>query len=265
MRPHRIILEHAKRLVVLALRKKVDFVIAGTAKGGTTALDLYLREHPDIGMADRKELRFFDDDKIFEGRRPPYASYHVHFWNVRSRKLWGEATPRYMYWPETPERLWNYNPRMKLIMILRNPIERAYSDWNMKWSRKKEDMSFWHALQHEKEMSEKASEQRPPQNYVKRGMYAEQLQRIWNYFPKDQTLILRSEDLKNKPQGVLDRVCHFLGVAPPVGVQKKEAYALPYAVPMNEREREFLREALLPEIKKLEKLLGWDCSDWLAS
>ena len=104
----------------------MDFVIAGAMKGGTTALDAYLREHPDIGMADIKEVRFFDNDDYFQRRRPPYALYHSHFLHVRSRKVWGEASPGYMFWQKAPFRLWQYNPDLKLIVILRNTIQRAY-------------------------------------------------------------------------------------------------------------------------------------------
>lgn len=248
------------------MKRKVDFVIAGAMKSGTTALHSYLRQHPDIGMADIKEVRFFDDDKNFQRRKPSYASYHFHFWDVRSRKVLGESTPMYMYWQKTPGRLWQYNPGLKIIIILRNPLDRAYSHWNMNRHLKKEARSFWNALHFEKEQfSKKPDEQYQGFAYVGRGFYVEQLQRIWTFFPKGQTLVLRSEDVKENPRKTLDGVCHFLEIRPLDQIGKEEGYVLSYDSPMSEREREFLRDALRPEMKKLEKLLGWDCSNWLAS
>ena len=78
--------------------KKVDFLIAGTQKGGTSALDAYLREHPEIRMANRKEVHFFDNEVIFNSNKPDYSMYHSLFQPVGPQMLLGEATPIYMYW-----------------------------------------------------------------------------------------------------------------------------------------------------------------------
>ncbi|MEZ4606416.1 MAG: sulfotransferase domain-containing protein [Deinococcales bacterium] len=115
--------------------QKVYFIICGTQKGGTTALDSYLRQHPHICMGKRKELHFFDQEKNFQSDICDYTSYHKLFQVTSQRQILGEATPIYMYWRAAPQRMWGYNPKLKLIVILRNPIERAYSHWNMERSR----------------------------------------------------------------------------------------------------------------------------------
>jgi Sulfotransferase domain len=265
MRPHRIILRGLKRLAVFGSKRRVDFLIAGTQKGGTTALDTYLRTHLKIGMADEKEVHFFDEEKYFRHDNPPYSVYHSHFFHVRSRVILGDATPIYMYWREAPKRIQEYNPRMKFILILRNPIERAYSHWNMERDRKAEGLSFWDAIQSEKERCREALPlQHRVYSYIDRGFYAEQLERVWNYFPKEQTLILKSDDLRKNPQPTVNEVCRFLGINPFERVENKEIHSRQYPSPMSAREREFLKRIFAPEIKKLEQLLNWDCSEWLA-
>ena len=121
---------------------KVGFLIAGTQKGGTSALDAYLREHPDICMANQKEVHFFDNEAIFNGDNSDYAVYHAAFSLKTSQQLLGESTPIYMYWHAAPKRIWQYNPDMKFLIMLRNPIDRAYSHWNMERGRKRDSLSF---------------------------------------------------------------------------------------------------------------------------
>lgn len=168
----------------------VDFVIAGTQKGGTTALHSYLSDHPEICMADPKEVHFFDDDRNFSSGSPEYSKYHAFFSPENTHRLLGEATPSYMYWREAPKRLWEYNPKMKIIILLRNPIERAYSHWNMQRSRKTDQSTFWQAVNNEKTTCDRALlKQNRVFSYVDRGFYMEQLRRLWAYFPKDRVLV----------------------------------------------------------------------------
>ena len=110
---------------------RIDFIIAGTQKGGTTALDEYFRSHQNICMADKKEVHFFDEDRYFEKKSPNYSKYHKYFSPNDYSQVIGEATPIYMYLSKAIERIHVYNPQIKLIIILRNPIDRAFSHWNM--------------------------------------------------------------------------------------------------------------------------------------
>lgn len=104
---------------------RVTFLIAGTQKGGTAALAQFLAQHPQIFISRQKELHFFDTDTYFRGATPDYAWYHQHFEGSEGYRAVGEATPIYMSWPAAAPRIKAYNPAMKLIMILRNPAERA--------------------------------------------------------------------------------------------------------------------------------------------
>jgi hypothetical protein len=242
----------------------VDFLICGTQKGGTTALYHDLRQHPAVCMAGRKEVHFFDDEAAFAGGAPDYAAYHAAFSPTPAHRVTGEATPIYMYWHAAPRRIWEYNPAMKLVVVLRNPIERAYSHWNMETARQADDLPFAEAVRLETERCRAALPlQHRVHSYVDRGFYLEQLRRLWTYFPKTQVLVLRNESLRARPRQVLDEVCAFIGVPPLDTVAGTDVHSHTYAAPMGAEIRAQLRAVFEYDIKGLERALGWDCSDWL--
>jgi len=242
----------------------VNALICGTQKGGTSALDQYLRAHPQIHLADRKELHFFDNDALFQIAEPDYNAYHAHFQPNECHQIVCECTPRYMYWHDAPRRIWDYNPRMRILVVLRNPIERAYSAWNMQRLRGWEPLSFREAIQAE---PARLRASLPSQNaifsYVDRGFYLEQLRRLWRCFSKDQVLALRTEDLRNRPQETLEAVCAFLEIEPPPHVEPRRVFAHPYESPMDRRAWADLRDIFEFEIRGLERALNWNCEHWL--
>lgn len=189
---------------------QVSFVIAGAQKGGTTALFDYLSDYPDIALPAEKELHFFDDETQ-DWARPDYGAYHARFPDPAGRPC-GEATPIYCYWPNSLERICAYNPAMKLIVVLRDPVERAWSNWRMEYARGVETQPFAWCIRegrqrlfatepwgHHREFS-----------YVERGFYGEQVERLLGLFPKRQLLFLTSDDLRRSPVDTLDQVRSFL-------------------------------------------------------
>jgi hypothetical protein len=249
---------------MISSNKQVNFLICGTQKGGTSALDTYLREHPQICMADKKEVHFFDDEASFISNRPDYSKYHSSFSPKNNDQLTGEATPIYMYWLDAPRRIWEYNPDIKLIVLLRNPIERAYSHWNMERSRNADDLSFWDAIQNEQERCREALPlQHRVYSYIDRGFYLAQLRRLWMYFPKHQVLVIKNEHLRNQPNKTLQSVCAFLGVEQFRSIEVKNVHSRPYTLEMSQREKTYLRFVFEYEIRDTARVLGWNCSDWL--
>ncbi len=243
----------------------VNFAICGTQKGGTSALYSYLREHPEICMADRKEVHFFDNESLFVKGKADYSQYHAFFNPKASHRLVGEATPIYMYWHDAPRRMWEYNPNMKLVVVLRNPVDRAYSHWNMEQSRNAETLSFWDAIQNEElRCREALPSQHRVYSYVDRGFYLEQLTRLWRYFPKDNVLVIKNEYLKDQPGACLRDVCGFLGVDRFESVNPKQVHSRPYSSDIGDKEKEHLQLIFQHEIREMERVLGWDCSDWLS-
>ncbi len=242
---------------------KVDFIICGTQKGGTTALDYYLRLHPNICMADKKEVHFFDRDDYFNDLDPDYSKYHKYFSPKNDHCIIGEATPIYMYWDKAMERIHRYNPNTKLIAVLRNPINRAFSHWNMERDRNREDRSFWDAISEENSKL-KSSKHRQDRtfSYLDRGFYSSQIRNIYDYFEKDQFLILRNELLRYSPNDVLAEVASFLSISPFDKIEHREVHSRVYPVKLDEDELSFLQSFYEDEIDLLENILGWDLESW---
>ena len=242
----------------------VGFVIAGAQRAGTTVLDLYLREHSGIAMArTRKELHFFDNEEHFRVEPVDYAPYHSNFAARLPSQLRGEATPSYMYWEPAAARMARYNPALKIIIVLRNPITRAHSHWNKEWQRGRETLPFLDALQAEPERARSALPlQIRRASYADRGFYTRQLRRLWSHFPVDQTLILRSEALQTEPEAPLDRIADFLELGRFPRIAPKTANVRQYEHPIRPDEWEYLAAIYAAEIQELERLLGWDCSQW---
>ncbi len=241
---------------------RVTFLIAGTQKGGTTALAQFLARHPQIFIARQKELHFFDTDRFFRGGAPDYAWYHQHFEASDGFLAVGEATPIYMYWPAAAARIHAYNPAMKLIMILRNPIERAYSDYIMERKRGFEYWPFRWAVRCERLRSLLS----PPtwrrlHLYTGRGFYTRQIQNLLRYFPREQMLFLKTEELREQHDATLQRVCDFLGVEPFPACAQEIVFSHEYD-PMPPADWSLLQRVFAAELAALERLLGWDCSSW---
>src|SRR6266481_6208185 len=126
--------------------EKLDFLVAGAQKSGTTALNYYLKRHPRIALPVKKELHFFDNDELFAGGNVSYEPLYEMFRPARPGSIAGENTPIYLYWRPALPRIRDYNPAMKFIVILRNPIERAFSQWNMQRTRGIEPFDFLDAV-----------------------------------------------------------------------------------------------------------------------
>jgi len=243
---------------------RVSFIVAGAQKGGTSALDAYLREHPELCLPRRKELHFFDTDANFALEPVDYAAYHANFDPRPPQRLLGEATPSYMYWPTAAERIARYNRAMHFIMVLRNPITRAFSHWNYSRQIERERLPFLDALRAEPERQRELDPFSAKSfTYVDRGFYARQLRRLWGHFPIEQTLIFKSEELLEAPNEVLGKIAAFLDIAPFAPVTGKSVNAREYVTEMSEEERRYLVGVYEDEIHKLEQMLAWDCSAWL--
>jgi hypothetical protein len=243
--------------------RRVDFVIAGAQKSGTSALHAYLGEHPEICMAKCKEVHFFDNDNYFIHGQVDYAKYHAFFLPSESQRLLGEATPIYMYWRSVPERLWQYNPALKIIIVLRNPIDRAHSQWNMWRARGKEQRPFYDAVKAELEGVRSGLADQTRASYVDRGFYVSQLQRIWKYFPIEQTLIIKYDEFVGTQKDTLNKICDFIGAKRIEWGPDKIVHQGSYASQMTEQEWTHLRGVFESEIVELGNILGWNCSDWL--
>jgi hypothetical protein len=250
--------------------ERLDFIIAGTQKGGTSALHYHLDQHPNITMAHSEEAHmidhprrhFFDDEERFAGK----VDYDILHERIRFKPrtiITGSCTPIYTYWRPAMERIRNYHPGIKLVILLRNPIDRAFSHWNMYRERKQESLGFLEAIAEEKNRIREALPLQPRRtSYLDRGFYFEQMERVFRFFPREQVHVIKFEDFRKDTPAVVNRVFAFLGVTPLSTVKNREQNRIPYEREITPEERQCLYEAYKEDIARLEELLGWDCSDW---
>lgn len=182
-----------------------NFLIVGAAKSGTSSLWHYLRAHPDVFVPSQKEIYFFDRDHLFRRGADWYASL---FAEAGAKKAIGEATPTYMSSPAAPERMASIVPHARLVAILRNPIDRAYSHYLHARLYGMERATFPEAV---------ARERRAPDGsewlfYLPLSRYLPQLERLVKHFPREQLLVLILDDLERDPVQVFKTLCGHLGI-----------------------------------------------------
>jgi hypothetical protein len=242
--------------------ERLDFILAGAQKSGTTALHYFLSRHPNVTMGDQQEIHFFDNDAMFVSE-VDYKQLHKHYPLLASSTIAGDCTPSYLYHEPAAERIWKYNPKIKLLVLLRSPIERAFAHWNMQRFKGREPLDFFDAVREEKTRIAGA----PPDEarrfaYVHRGFYTRQLERLFKFFPREQVKILKFEEFKEKQREILASIFSFLGLKSLRSVRSKDRNVVPYERAMNWEERVFLYNLFAEDIAKVEQMLGWDCSDW---
>lgn len=214
------------------------FLIVGVQKAGTTALYQYLSNHPDIIAPSQKEIDFFWLDHLFE---KGYSWYEAQFPKQTTffgkRKISFESCPHYLFSVTAAKRIYEYNPEIKIIIILRNPITRAFSQFQM-YQRRRFDTeknkqsakkyggdiqkffealnapdfftNFSEAIEQEWKAIQTGGMQAP--HLISQGFYAQQIENYLQFFPRKQMLLLEHQSLKNQTQETLRHVASFLEI-----------------------------------------------------
>jgi len=227
-------------------RMEPDFLILGTQKGGTTSLYRLLIQHPDILPAYSKELRFFSDENLFNQGINYYKSY---FPFKGENKITGESTPIYLLSIEVPSRVKRSYPDMKFIVLLRDPVERVYSQYRMHQRLGNEELPLEEAIHQEK-----------PHYYLVRGHYADQLENWLKYFDREQFLIIKSEWYFQNQRKAMKIVYDFLDLefVPQRKLYMRFNKRKSNYDSMKPRLRQELVEYYKPHNQKLYELLGKD-------
>jgi hypothetical protein len=198
-----------------------DFLIIGAKKAGTTFLYNVLTLHPHVEPAAFKELHYFDIRIEEEGTEWYRQWFPSPRWKDGRRTMSGEATPGYLSHPNVPERAARVVPQARLIALLRNPVDRAYSDYHQTARKGREPLTFEGAVEAEEawlcserdETSERkdgTGRNQSKYGYLAGGIYVDQLMRWSKFFPHEQLLVLKSEDLFERGPDTLRRVLRFL-------------------------------------------------------
>jgi hypothetical protein len=238
-----------------------DFLVIGAQKAGTTALYAYLRWHPAIVGPFWKEVSFFDrhwwrGEAWYRGQLP-----------LRSQgKLVGEASPSYLFHPLAPQRVFSVVPEVRLIVLLRAPADRAYSHYPHEVALGREPLSFEDALAAEDERlrGEIGRLRADPRAfssawwdhaYASRGLYADQLECWLEFFPREQLLILTTDELGQSPAETYASVLSFLGAPPHDLASYPRVFDRSYP-PMSVETRRSLEARFVEPNRRLERLLG---------
>jgi len=252
------------------LRVLPDFLIIGAEKCGTTSLYGALTAHPDVHKARRKEPHFFDYH--YARGETWYRAWFPFVWVRalrRRRFVTGEACPDYIFHPHAARRARQMLPRAKLIAILRDPVERAFSHYQQQVRKGRDPLSFEEAIAREPERVDVdlarmqrdetlAVESVTRFSYLARGRYAEQLERWLAHYPRESLLVLRSEDLLAEPAATVKRALEFLGLDAAVDVGALRRNVGGYEAGLEAGMRRRLAEYFEPHNARLRDLLGME-------
>ncbi|USR90292.1 tetratricopeptide repeat protein [Phormidium yuhuli AB48] len=234
---------------------RLDFIILGAQKAGTSSLYAYMAHHPDIVPALRKEVEFWSW-KFYRG----LDWYFAHFPQIPegSHLQTGEACPGYLDFYETAERLREALPNIKLIILLRNPVDRAISHYHHWVRRNQESLGLEEAIEAKfHEIEEKGRVWRIHSNYIARGVYVEFIKHWFSIFPREQFLILKSEDFYENPGQSLDKVYEFIGL-PTYQLSSYKKYNSGQYSPAEVSVRQKIAEFYKPYNQELSQLLDAD-------
>lgn len=238
-----------------------DVVILGAQKSGTSSLHQYLTQHRGVIAPLRKEVHYFD---LNFGRGE--AWYRAHFGRVGEPGLNIDSSPYYLFHPGVPRRLAGLLPEARLLVLLRDPVRRAYSHYWHERHRGREPLGFEEALRAEPGRIDAAHAQlvagaiersrvHQEYSYLARGRYAEQLERWFEHFPRDRFHVVRFESLAKEPLATVNEVCAFLGL-PALASAALEARNARRYPPVASATAEALRAYFDPHNRRLEALLG---------
>jgi len=256
LRPGRLIAASSGRI------RPPDFLIIGTERGGTTSLYQYLMRNVTMVPALRKEIHFFDQH-YYKGR----SWYLAHFPVRNDDVLSGEASPHYYFFPEAAPRVAETLPNAKLIMLLRNPIDRAYSHYQHEVAMGYEKLSFEGAINREftvtdgvwkpKDLRAKGISEYVHFSYLSKGLYITYLKRWMEAVERDRFLILNSERLFNEPGKVFPQVLSFLGL-PSNGLTSFGTFNEGQYEQLDEKTRARLLAFYAPYNEELSRFLDMD-------
>jgi sulfotransferase family protein len=251
-----------------------DFLVIGAQRAGTTTLYHYLVQHPQVlGAVADKEVHHFDqhdgDLRAYRAAFPRRRTVARAARRSGGRVVVGEATPYYLFHPAVPARVRAALPDARLVAVLRDPVARAWSHYGHEVDLGNEGLSFEEALDREEERLAGEEERllsdpharsfaHQHHSYVARGRYVEQLERWWRSFPREQLLLLRSEDVHRDPETALRAIEEHLGVAPWSPAVWRTLNASTGGRSMDPRTRDRLRETFAPWNERLRAATGVD-------
>lgn len=261
------------RKLTASVRMLPDFLIIGAQKGGTTSLYSQLIQHPNVGAAFQKEIRYFNnhfDNGVnwYKAHFPTLLYKRLMTQGKRTNYITGEGEPSYLPNPIAPQRVLELTPSVKLIVMLRNPVDRAYSHYQHRFTRGRETRTFEEVVETDKEILQDGWAGLPTgdykrlghlhYSYLPRGFYADQIKSWMDVFPKEQFLVIGAEDFFSDAQAIFDDVLAFLDLPEHRMAERKRHNVGKYSQPMSAAIRRDLSDYFHPHNQRLFEYLGRD-------
>ncbi|MCX7545265.1 sulfotransferase domain-containing protein [Marinicella gelatinilytica] len=243
----------------------VSAFIGGVQKSGTRSISNYFRHHKNISVHCKKEGHFFDVDKNFTNNIPLSSAidrYHSDFEINSSTKILCDISPDYIFRQNAVKRVHKYNPNANWVILLRNPIQRAYSAWNMEVNRKTESLSFEEALNAELAGNSK-SRSHDRFQYINRSRYYPQLLNLWKYFPSSQCHIFSAELIWKNPGKALIQILTSMNIKPLDINNYEHSHKGSYSSSLSKDAHDTLVNNLHFELYELPTLLKWKENPWV--
>ena len=267
--PHFILEPGIYRLLTSPFRRLPDFLVIGGQKCGTTSLYNYLGRHPEVTRSSKKEPLYFDTMYSLG------SLWYRAFFPSRFDKpdcLVGDGSVHSILHPHAPARAFGLVPQAKIIILLRNPVDRAYSHYQMSKRNRMETLSFEDAVHGEDErlgvelrkINENGRYFSPAfvyHSYLLRGVYVDQIMRWMDVFPREQFMIVDNEDLSSETLKTMNGVYEFLELRPRGELKTKKSNVRNYP-DMDPSIRHYLIDYFRPHNERLNQYLGtsfdWD-------
>lgn len=247
-----------------------DFLILGAAKSGTTTLINELKNHPEV-FTPGVELNYFSH-QFTKG-----ADWYNSIFKFPG-KVQGEKSTSYFYEKPCHERIFKHNPEMKLIVLLREPVKRAFSNWNMRHVQGRllkqaykfnksagqpiENIGFSHLFKYYLACNSEVNRHPEPLDIFERGLYIDQIQHLLQYFKREQLLVLIAEAYFGNPAQALDTVSHFLDIATfPSGTHLWERKS-DYPIKLDDTVAQGIHQFYKPYNERLFDFLGFEIPEW---
>ena len=273
---YKLSIKRIPRILTSPLRIQPVYIIIGAQRCGSTSLYEYLTSHPHIAPAFVKEVHYFDvnyknGNLWYRAHFPTlFQQHYVHL--VQDYQLiTGESSPYYIFHPHAPGRIAQNYPGIKIIALLRNPVDRAYSHYQHQVRLGLENLTFEDAIEHEPERLHGENEKmlndenyfsfnHQAYSYLARGRYAQQLATWLNLFPRQNLKIIPTDELDANPQNTMDTLFDFLNLPAWKIISSHQFHQARYDT-MNPTTREQLEAYFSPHNQDLNELLGVEY-DW---
>ncbi len=234
-----------------------SFIVTGSPRSGLGTIYHALEQHPALQVICKDEKPHFTDEDLYQSGNPSNRTYDQHYVDYGDDFLHGEVSAAYLTHPFAISRIQRYNPDIKLVIILRNPAMRTYSQWQQATAQGLENRPFTDVLTKTVQSKEDLT------HYQSQSLYGYHVSHVLQYLDPHQLLFIKSDDFKEDPEVAMYQLCQFIGV-PYLDLDLTAQNIGSYTDSLTDEMYDQVMQTYSSDVKSLESLVGWDCSTWTA-